>query len=142
MKVMVVSSNMWLRAGLVIVFEDQSDIEVVAAAGSTGEAVQLARGCQPDVTVIDTSMPDLDGIETTWQIREENWDARIVMVSNHSTAEYVYKALEAGAKGYVLIKESDAGEIVAAVRSANQGSCYLDRDLMETLPDILAMFAY
>jgi len=131
MKVMVVGTNFWLRARLVILLRYQPGIDMVAAAGSSRKAARLAREYQPQVTVMDVSEPGLDEIEAMRQIRAAYGDARVILLSNCSTPENVHTALQAGAMGYVLMKESAADDIVAAVRSVAKGKCYLDQNLRD-----------
>ncbi|WP_147651982.1 response regulator transcription factor [Vulcaniibacterium gelatinicum] len=114
--------------GLRLLFEAQSDLRVVGTAGDGPTAVAEAERLRPDVVVMDFNMPGLDGIEACRRIRAALPGTRVLMLSMHGSSEHVFRALQAGADGYVL-KESVAGEVVAAVRTVFAGRRYLGRGL-------------
>ncbi len=114
--------------------EAESDISVVGDAPDGRIAVEKIRELKPDVVVMDISMPGLNGIEAAQQISAELPDVRVVMLSMHSTSEHVFRALKAGASGY-LLKESAGKEVVAAVRSVVNGRRFLSEKITDVMID-------
>jgi DNA-binding NarL/FixJ family response regulator len=119
-----------LRDGLRMLLEADGDIHVVGEAEEGREAVKGILSCKPDIVLMDITMPELNGIEATRQIREELFAAKIIILSVHSDTEHVYRAFQAGAQGYML-KESAGVEVVKAVRTVHAGQRYLSQKLME-----------
>lgn len=133
-RVYVVDDHAVVRDGLRYLLEAQTDITVVGDAGTGRQAVQEVPGLKPDVVVMDVAMPDLNGIEATAQIREDCPTTRVIILSMQGTAEHVYRALQAGAQGY-LLKESAGKVLIEAVRSVSSGGRYLSPGITETLVD-------
>jgi DNA-binding NarL/FixJ family response regulator len=121
--VLLADDHAMVRDGLRYILEAAGDIHIVALASNGEEAVALALRHYPNIAVIDISMPVMDGIEATRQILEVRPQTRIVTLSMYDTAEYVQRALDAGAFGYVL-KDAAGNELVEAVRSLNAGKRY------------------
>lgn len=123
-----------VREGLRFLLEAQPDMEVVAEASNGRDAVELAAELQPDVAIMDITMPGLNGIEASLQIKENSPDTRVIVLSMHSTSEHIFRALQAGAMGY-LLKESAPPRVVDAVRAVHCGRRYLSSTIMDTLAD-------
>lgn len=123
-----------IRDGLRLILEFHSDIKVIGEAGDGIEAVNKARELKPNVVVMDISMPLMNGIEATRRIIEENSEIKIVVLSMHSTVEDIFRAMQAGALGY-LLKESAGAEVVDAVRVVGNGRRYLSRKVDDMLID-------
>jgi DNA-binding NarL/FixJ family response regulator len=128
--VILADDHQVVRDGLKTLLEAQPDIRVVGAAADGVEAVAKAAQLKPDVVVMDISMPDMNGVEAARRIHAARAETRIVMLSMHSDAEHVYRALEAGATGY-LLKNSAGSELVAAVRAVHLGRRYLTEKINE-----------
>lgn len=128
--VLLADDHQVVRDGLKTLLEAQSDIRVVGMAADGREAVANAAELTPDVVVMDISMPDMNGVEAARRIHAARAQTRIVMLSMHSDAEHVYRALEAGATGY-LLKNSAGSELVAAVRAVHAGRRYLTEKINE-----------
>ena len=94
-----------MRDGLISLLKQQPDIQVIGSACDGLETVTQVTALKPDVVVMDISMPHMNGIEATQQILMDLPRARIIILSMHSTSEHVFRALQAGARGY-LLKES------------------------------------
>jgi DNA-binding NarL/FixJ family response regulator len=129
-KVFVVDDHAVVRRGLRAFFESEPDLEVVGAAGSGTQALDLldgleAQGRRPDVVVMDMQMRPLNGIETTRLIRARYDNVAVVVLTSYADDELVRGAVEAGASGYVL-KDADTDELAAAVRAAHRGELQLD----------------
>ncbi len=120
--------------GLVNVLVKQPDFEVVGTAADGRSAVARVRELKPDVAILDISMPDLDGIEAARQILERDPSIAVVILSMHAGAQHIFRALDAGARGYVL-KESAAREIIEAVRTVCTGRRYLGARIAEVMAD-------
>jgi len=123
-----------VREGLRHLLEAQPDLRVLAGFSDGREAVRFAAAAQPDVAIVDIAMPGLNGIEVTRQIHDGCPEAQVLILSMHADPEYVYQALRAGARGY-LVKDSAGSEVVSAVRAVHGGRRYLSRKLDETAID-------
>ncbi|MDB5863346.1 MAG: DNA-binding response regulator [Betaproteobacteria bacterium] len=123
-RVFITDDHAVMRDGLKALLRSVPDFEVVGEACDGRDAVREVLKLEPDVVLMDISMPGLNGIEAVRVLRSRECTARLVMLSMHSTSEHVFRALEAGADGYVL-KESAGTEVVAAVRCVHSGRRYM-----------------
>ena len=124
-RIVVVDDQALVRGGFAMVLGHQDDIDVVAEAGTGLEALEAARTHRPDVILMDIRMPEMDGLEATSKIIEEaDWPVRVLILTTFDPDEYVYKALRAGASGFVL-KDIPPEELVTAVRSVAEGGALL-----------------
>ena len=121
---LLVDSHKIMRDGLRSLIETKSDMEVVGEADNGIRAVELARELQPDVVIMDIGMPEMDGIEATKIITDENPKIKIVALSLYSNKQYVIGMLRAGASGYVL-KDNAFRDLNAAVESVLRNKLYL-----------------
>jgi DNA-binding NarL/FixJ family response regulator len=126
--VLIVDDHTYIRQGIAGLLEATGDIEVVATAANGIEAVAKARLHQPHVAVVDISMPFMDGIEATRQIRSASPQTRVLALSLYDHQEYIRDALQAGASGYVL-KDALPNEILEAIRSLHGGERYFSRKI-------------
>lgn len=117
-----------LRNGVKALLETEADLRVVGEAGDGLEAIKQVKGLQPDILVVDISMPGLNGIDVIKQVRKCAPKTGVIVLSMHSAEVYVLQALEAGAMGYV-IKESGAEQLVSAIRELTAGRYYLSEPL-------------
>lgn len=123
-----------VRTGLRMVLEAQPDMEVVGDASSGSLAVQCARALQPDVLLLDVSMPGLNGLEVTRVLQASFPKVAIVVLTRHAEEGYVQQLLAAGASGYVL-KQSSTTELLHAIRAVAKGERYLDPQLAKRAAD-------
>lgn len=123
-----------VRDGLRYLLEAQADITVVGDAANGRQTVQLVKQLCPDVAIMDIAMPELNGIDATYQICRDCSATQVIILSMYSTSEHVNRALSAGALGYVL-KESAGIELVTAVRTVHAGHHYLSQNLSDRLID-------
>jgi DNA-binding NarL/FixJ family response regulator len=124
-RVAVVDDQALVRGGFAMVLRIHDDIEVVAEAGTGLEAIEVARRHRPDVVLMDIRMPDMDGLEATSRIlAESDWDVRVLILTTFDPDEYVYKALRAGASGFVL-KDIPPDQLAIAVRTVADGGALL-----------------
>jgi len=124
-RVLVVDDHRLVRAGLITLLEAAGDIEVVGEAANGRQALEVARAAPPDVTLMDLSMPVLDGVAATRLLLEEQPQVRVVALTSFSDRQRVNDVLAAGAIGY-LLKDSRPEDLLAAVRSAAEGHAPLD----------------
>lgn len=115
-----------LRDGLRYLLEAAGDIQILSMAANGQEAVEQATRQCPDVIVMDISMPIMSGIEATKHICKICDHTKVAILSMHHTTEYIQRALEAGAVGY-LLKDSAGAELVAAIRALHDGKRYLSK---------------
>jgi DNA-binding NarL/FixJ family response regulator len=133
-RVLIADDHGVVAEGLRKLVEAQADMEVVALVADGHEAVRCAVETAPDVVLMDIGMPVLNGTEATRMIHERCPETRVVVLSAYSDAVHVYRALQAGAAGYVA-KKSVAKEVVDAIRTAHQGRHYLSGTLSDNLID-------
>lgn len=126
-----------MREGLKSLLKMAEDINVIAEASDGREAVQNAREHNPDVIVMDLTMPEMSGIEATEQLVAENPAARILVLSMIKEKECVFQCLKAGAKGY-LLKNCAAEELVVAIRTLASGGSYLCSKITDLVLDDIA----
>lgn len=131
-KVLLVEDHGVMREGLKALLTKEPDIEIVGEAGDGREAIHLVSQVQPDVVLMDISLPYLNGIEATRQIRRNHPEVKVVILSMHEHEEYVFHALQAGAVGYVL-KHGAALEVLSAIRAAHCGSSFLSGPISQTV---------
>ncbi|MBQ12080.1 MAG: DNA-binding response regulator [Planctomyces sp.] len=124
-KVLIVDDHEIVRKGLVMLISRQEDLVVAGEAGSAAEAVEKARELTPDVVVLDIRMPDGSGVEACRDIRAENPDVKVLMLTSYSDEEAVMGSIMAGASGY-LLKEIRSEEIVDAIKKVGAGQSLLD----------------
>lgn len=113
-----------VRSALRMLLEAESDIEVVAEAGTADDALRYVRGHKPSVLILDLDMPGRPSLEVLPEIIEASPDTGVVILTMRSESEFAREALQAGVRGYVLKEAADA-ELVQAVRSASAGETYL-----------------
>ena len=128
--VLVVDDNGPIRKSLQSLLATAEDIKLVAMATNGVEAVEKARSLSPDVAVMDISMPLMDGIEATEHIRECCTLTRVIMLSSFQDPEHIRRALEMGAKGYVL-KDEAASDLLEGIRTIHQGKHYFSQKITE-----------
>lgn len=133
-RVLLADDHTVIRDGLRFMLEAQGDITVVGDAADGRQAVNQVQKLKPDVVIMDIAMPELNGIEATQQIRYTCPSTQVVILSVYSNAEHIFRALQAGARGY-LLKESAGKEVVSAVRAVRVGRRYLSRKIAETMID-------
>ena len=125
-RVLIADDQALIRAGLRVILGHQPGIEVIGEAADGREAVALARQLEPDVCLFDIRMPEMDGIEATRILAGPQADApfAIVMITTYDLDEYVYNALRAGARGFVL-KDAGPELLVQAIHAAANGDALI-----------------
>ena len=131
-RVLVVDDHAVVREGIRSVLERQPGFEVVGEAADGAAALKLAKSVNPDVVVLDVSMPGGSGLRTAAELRTEAPEARVLILSMYDNAEYVMEAVRAGASGY-LLKDSAATELRNAVTKVHEGESYYSGAVAEKL---------
>jgi two-component system, NarL family, response regulator NreC len=123
-RVLLADDHTILRAGLRMMLNAQPDIEVVGEASDGRQALTEALRLQPDVVLMDITMPELNGIEATRQIKRALDSTRVLILTMHENEEYLFQVLRAGASGYIL-KEAADTELISAIRVVYSGRFYM-----------------
>ncbi|MCM3152278.1 MULTISPECIES: response regulator [Priestia] len=119
-KILIADDHHVVRKGLVFFLQTQPDLEIVGEASNGEEALKLATSLDPHIVLMDLSMPVLDGIEATKELKKQAPHIQVMILTSFSDQDHVIPALEAGASGYQL-KESDPDELVAAIQKLMNG---------------------
>ncbi len=130
--VLIVDDHAIVREGQRALIDTEPGMEVVGEAKDGTEAVEMAHTLQPDVILMDLHMPRKDGIEAIEDIKTENPEARILVLTSFTEDEKVYAAIKAGALGY-LLKDSSPQEILAAIRNVHQGETSIHSSIAKKL---------
>jgi DNA-binding NarL/FixJ family response regulator len=123
-RVLIADDHSVLAHGLALLLECERDITVIGQARNGYEALELFRQHQPDVTLMDLRMPQLDGVAAITAICAEFNDAGIIVLTTYDGDEDIYRGLRAGAKGY-LLKDAEPNELMAAIRTVHSGRKYI-----------------
>src|SRR4029077_5921649 len=123
-RVLVVDDHSLLRTGVANIINQESDLEVIAEAANGRDAVEAFRLHRPDVVLMDLRMPEMEGVEAVRRIREIDPQARVIVLTTYDADEDIARALQAGAKAYIL-KDISADALVACVRHVLTGKTYL-----------------
>ena len=131
-RVMVADDHTLVRAGIRALLEKLPWVEVTGEAGDGREALNLIKLHPADLVLMDVTMPGLNGLEATARITREFPEVRVIILSMHSNEEYYWRAMKAGASGY-LLKKSAPAELETALRRVVHGEIYLSRDIAARL---------
>jgi DNA-binding NarL/FixJ family response regulator len=134
MRILVVDDHPLLRLGVAAIIDAQSDMRVIAQAGSGEEAVRLFRKHRPDITMMDLRLPGMSGLEALRAIRQEDPHAKCLVLTTYEGDEDIHQALAAGALGYI-IKGMSHETLVDALRRVRFGSLFLPPPVMRSLAD-------
>lgn len=137
-RVVVADDHHLVRQGLRALLENSREVDVVGEASTGYEAVELAEKLEPDVVVMDLSMPRLDGVQAATRILDLRSRTEVVIVSMHADTAIVQNLVRRGVKGY-LLKDALAGELMFAIRSASAGKLYLSPTISEAVMNMLMM---
>jgi DNA-binding NarL/FixJ family response regulator len=134
LRVFLADDHVVMREGLALLIDAQLDMQVVGQVGDGRIAIEQALGCQPDVVVMDISMPGMNGAQATAQLRQACPEICVVALTRHSEPGYIRQMLHAGAQGYVL-KQAAGAELLDAIRMVAAGKTYLDTTLTDRAVD-------
>jgi DNA-binding NarL/FixJ family response regulator len=133
-RVMIVDDHEVVRNGIAAILARHSDMIVVGEASSGAEAIRMFRTHRPDVTLLDLTMPGMDGVQVLRAIRAEFPESRFIVLTVHTGDDDIRRALEAGAQAYVL-KTATGSELVETVRAVRAGLRRLSRDVAERMAE-------
>lgn len=131
-RILLADDHAVVRRGFRLILDGQPGLQVVGEACNGREAVQLATALDPDIVILDVSMPDLNGIEAARRIVEEVPRARVLALSMHRDGVYVREMLRAGARGY-LLKDADDEALIDAVQAVARGDAYISPSVADTV---------
>ena len=130
MRIVLAEDHKTVREGLKLLVNAQTDMEVVGEAGDGIAAIKSVREQQPDIVVMDISMPEMNGLKATRKLKAEFPDLKILTLTRHSDDSFLEQLIGAGASGYIL-KQSAPAELITAIRAVGEGNAYLDSSLTE-----------
>lgn len=133
-RVLLADDHAVVRRGFSMILAAQWDMKVLAEVSNGREAVEQAEALQPDIVVMDVTMPELNGIEATRRLLKVSPRSRVLALSMHKDSVYVREILRAGAKGY-LLKDSSESEFLKAVRAVAVGQGYLSPEVADAVLD-------
>jgi DNA-binding NarL/FixJ family response regulator len=132
--IVIAEDHTILREGLKALLSSQQDLKVVGEAGDGLEAIRCVQSHHPDLILLDLSMPRMTGLDAIKEIKRVNTDTKIIVLTVHSTEEYILATLQAGADGYVL-KDAHSSELMTAIRHVLDGRRYLSPSISGTIID-------
>jgi len=133
-RIVLADDHMILRKGLRSLLEAEKRFEIVGEGENGNEVVRLVDELDPDIIVMDISMPNLNGVEATKRVKKHHPDTKVIILSRHKDEEFIFQALNAGADGY-LIKESAPSELISAIESVLRGDSYLSPSVSRVVVD-------
>jgi len=139
-RVLCVDDHPLVRKGIASILANEEDMQLVGEAGNGREAVDLFRQSHPDVTLMDLRMPGMDGVQATRTIRQEFPEARIIALTSYDGDQDIYRALEAGVRGYML-KEMVHTDVLRAIRAVYSGKRLMPHEVAERLSEYFPQVA-
>jgi DNA-binding NarL/FixJ family response regulator len=139
-KVLAVDDHPLVRKGIASILANETDMQLVGEAGNGREAVDLFRQHHPDVVLMDLRMPDMDGVQATQAIRKDYPEARIIALTSYDGDQDIYRALEAGVRGYML-KETVHTDVLRAIRTVHSGKRLMPQEVAERLSEYFPQVA-
>ena len=136
-RIVIADDHAFLREGIKKTIQDEIDMKIVGEASNTNDALDIIRELNPDVVIMDISMPGKSGLDVLKDLKTLKKKSRILILSMHPEDRFAIRALKAGASGY-LTKESAPDELVKAIRTVLTGRKYVSKALAEKLVDILS----
>jgi two-component system NarL family response regulator len=136
-RILIVDDHPIVRNGLVLMVKYESGMETVAEASSGAEAIAQFHQHQPDVTLMDLRLGDMNGVDVIATIRQRFPDARIIILTTYDTDEDIYRGLQTGAKGYIL-KDAPLDELLKAIRTVHAGRQYIPPEVGAKLAERLS----
>jgi DNA-binding NarL/FixJ family response regulator len=131
-RVLCVDDHPLVRKGIAAILQNEPDIALVAEAGRGTDAIALYRGLKPDVVLMDLRMPDMDGTAAVTLIRQEFPDAKVIALTSYDGDQDIYRALEAGVRGY-LLKDMVHSDVLKAIRAVDKGNRFIPAEVAERL---------
>jgi len=139
-RILCVDDHPLVRKGIASILANESTLKLVGEAGNGHEAVEMFRDLRPDVVLMDLRMPEMDGIEATKQIRKLDPEAKIIALTSYDGDQDIYKAIEAGVRGYIL-KEMVHTKVIDAIRTVQSGKRLMPTEVAERLSEYFPQVA-
>lgn len=136
LRILLVDDHTLVRAGLRVLISSLPNIETILEAGDGDEALKLLETEQPDIILTDIQMPKLNGLEILSRLRQNKSKTRVIVLSMYANEEYILRALNNGAAGY-LLKDAGPNELELAIQAAMRGETYLDSRVSTKLADYM-----
>jgi two-component system NarL family response regulator len=133
-RILIVDDHPVVRAGLTSMLGTQAELEVIASAPSGEAALATVGRTQADVVLLDLRMPGMSGVETIQEMKRAGFTARVIILTSFETDEDIYRAVQAGAQGY-LLKDTSLKEMVEAIRTVHSGKRFIPRDIAARLAE-------
>jgi len=133
-RILIVDDHPVVRAGLTSMLGTQAELEVIGSASSGEEALAKLRQVEPDVLLLDLRMHGMSGVDTLMAMKRSAHDVRVIILTSFETDEDIYRAVQAGAHGY-LLKDTSLREMVEAIRTVHAGKRYIPRDIAARLAE-------
>lgn len=131
-RVLISDDHAILRSGLKMLLNAEPDIEVVGEATTGEEAIQLTGDLQPDLVLMDISMPGVNGLDATAEIKKHHPQIKVLILTMHESEAYLFRTIKAGGSGYVLKKSADT-ELINAIHQVMHGEAFLKPSVMKAL---------
>jgi DNA-binding NarL/FixJ family response regulator len=131
-RVLVVDDHNLVRSGIAMLLASQEDIEVIDEASDGKEAIEKATAMNPDVVLMDISMPHMDGIKAALKIHRASPSTKVLMMTQYEEQEYVKRVMHSGISGYIL-KSSLLEDLVKAIRAAHEGKKFVTSSMTDTM---------
>jgi DNA-binding NarL/FixJ family response regulator len=139
-RILIADDHPIVRQGLAAVLDQEDDMVVVAQAANGREAVDKALDLSPDVIMMDLQMPEIDGVAAIIEIKNSALEAGIIILTTYDTDDYIFRGIEAGARGY-LLKDSPPEEVLKAIRAVYQGESLIQPRVASRLLDRLSQLS-
>lgn len=133
-QILIVDDHPVVRAGLASMLGTQAELDLIGSAPSGEDALRLVRERGPDVILLDLRMPGMSGVETLQALKAAGFAVRVIILTNYETDEDIYRAVQAGAQGY-LLKDSSLREMLEAIRTVHAGKRYIPRHIASRLAE-------
>lgn len=131
-RLLLCDDHVMFRQGLQSILETEDDVRIIGEASTGREAVRYALETRPDVVLMDIQMPELDGVAATKEILAEDPEIRVIVLTMYRQDRYVFEAIKAGARGYML-KDAGAADLIAAIRRVAAGETLLNAELAASI---------
>ncbi|MBR9867159.1 MAG: response regulator transcription factor [Oceanospirillales bacterium] len=131
-RIVLVDDHPLVLEGIIARLEDEPSLDVVGSANDGAQALTLIDEVQPDVVLMDISMPVMNGFEATERLRAEQPNVRVLILSMHESREYILKLIQCGAAGYVL-KDVSSNELITAIKTVYSGATYFSAGASQSL---------
>ena len=133
-RILIVDDHPVVRAGLASMLGTQEELHLIGAAPGGEEALQMIEQHEPDIVMLDLRMPGMSGVETLQALKTRSKGSRVIILTNYETDEDIYRAVQAGARGY-LLKDTSLREMVEAICAVHAGKRYIPRHIASRLAE-------